>query len=189
MSKNITTPKFVASYPKLFKAELNEQSGKMEYSVVALFKKGEDLTALKDAAANCIIEKHGADKTKWPKNLKSPFRDQGEREKEGVMPAGHESGAFFITLKSQSKPGVVDADVKVLTDLQADQIYAGCIMHATVRPYYYDKNGNKGVAFGLQNLQKVSDGSPIGGSKASATSEFAPVAGSQAKTESGNMWD
>lgn len=188
MSKNLMTPNFVASYPKLFKAELNEQSGKMEYSVVALFKKGEDLTALKEAATACIVEKHGTDKAKWPKNLKSPFRDQSEREKEGKLPAGHEAGAIFITIKSQSKPGVVDADVQpVITD---SDIYAGCIMRATVRPYYYDKNGNKGVAFGLQNAQKVSDGTPIGGTKVAAETEFAPVAGAATKTsDSGNMWD
>lgn len=186
MSKNIMTPNFVASYPKLFKAELNEQSGKMEYSVVALFKKGEDLTALKEAAAACIVEKHGADKTKWPKNLKSPFRDQSEREKEGKLPAGHEAGAIFITMKSQSKPGVVDGNVQPIID--DAEVYAGCTMRATVRPYYYDKNGNKGVAFGLQNVQKVGDGTPLGGAKAAASTEFAPVAGATTKTADGDMW-
>jgi hypothetical protein len=185
MSKNIMTPNFVASYPKLFKAELNEQSGKMEYSVVALFKKGEDLTALKKAAEEVIVAKFGADKSKWPKNLKSPFRDQAEREKEGKLPAGHESGAFFMTLKSQYKPGVVDSEVQpIIVD---GDVYAGCIMRATVRPYYYEKNGNKGVAFGLQNAQKVSDGTPIGGAKVSASDEFAPVAGKTEKTEE-SMW-
>lgn len=171
--KNVMTPTFRASYPKLFKPELNDLNGKMEYSVVALFKKGEDLSKLKKAAEECLIEKLGADKTKWPKSLKSPFRDQSEREKEGKLPDGHVAGAIFLTLKSTYKPGVVNQNVEAIID--ESEMYAGCNCRATVRPYYYDQKGNKGVAFGLQNLQKVSDGDPLGGSKAHASDEFAPL--------------
>ena len=46
MSKG-TTPKFRVSYPNVFKPRRNELNGKDEYSVVALFKKGEDLSKLK----------------------------------------------------------------------------------------------------------------------------------------------
>lgn len=186
MSKNTTTPKFRVSYPKVFKAELNTLSGKSEYSIVALFKKGEDLSALKKAAEEVIIEKLGADKTKWPKNLKSPFRDQSDREKDGQLPPGHEAGAIFMNLKSQQKPGVVDQNVQPILD--ENEFYAGCYAHATVRPYYYDQKGNKGVAFGLQNIQKLSDGEPLGGGRTSAANEFAPVEGT---TESSgeSMWD
>lgn len=148
-------------------------SQKMEYSVVAVFKKGEDLTKLKNAVTEILTEKLGPDKTKWPKNLKSPFRDQGEREKDGVLPNGYEHGAIFMTLKSSQKPGVVDANVQPIID--EAEFYAGCYAHATIRPYYYDSKGNKGVAFGLQNIQKLSDGEPLSG-RANATSEFAPVA-------------
>lgn len=170
---NVHTPKFRVSYPAVFKPKLNDMSQKMEYSVVAVFKKGEDLTKLKNAVTEILTEKLGPDKTKWPKNLKSPFRDQGEREKDGVLPNGYEHGAIFMTLKSSQKPGVVDANVQPIID--EAEFYAGCYAHATIRPYYYDSKGNKGVAFGLQNIQKLSDGEPLSG-RANATSEFAPVA-------------
>lgn len=170
---NVHTPKFRVSYPSVFKPKLNDMSQKMEYSVVAVFKKGEDLTKLKNAVTEILTEKLGPDKTKWPKNLKSPFRDQGEREKDGVLPNGYEHGAIFMTLKSSQKPGVVDANVQPIID--EAEFYAGCYAHATIRPYYYDSKGNKGVAFGLQNIQKLSDGEPLSG-RANATSEFAPVA-------------
>lgn len=185
MSKNVVTPKFRASYPKLFKAELNKLSNKMEYSVVALFKKGEDLSALKKAVEECLVEKLGADKSKWPKKLKTPFRDQGEKElDDGSMPVGYEKGAIFMTLKSSQKPGIVDKDVQPILD--ENEIYAGCYLKASVRPYYYDQAGNKGVAFGLQNIQKVADGEPLGGSRVSADQEFKPIedAGDEA-----NIWD
>ena len=184
---NVMTPNFRASYPKLFKAEVNKLSGKQEYSVVALFKKGEDLSALKKAAEACIIEKLGADKSKWPKNLRSPFRDQADKMKDGEMPEGHEEGAIFMNLKTQQKPGVVDQNVQPMLD--ESELYAGCVCRATVRPYYYDQAGNRGVAFGLQNVQKVADGEPLGGSRASATAEFAPVEGvEEAGSGSGDMW-
>ena len=169
---NVMTPEFRVSYPKVFKAERNEMSGKDEYSVVALFKKGQDITVLKKALEECLTEKFGDDKAKWPKNLKNPFRDQADREKDGVMPAGYEKGALFITLKSTNKPGVVDASVSLIIDEK--DFYAGCFARATVRVGYYDKAGNKGVAFYLQNIQKLRDGEPLSG-RASAETEFAPV--------------
>jgi hypothetical protein len=185
---NVITPTFVASYPKIFKAEKNELSGKDEFSVVALFKKGEDLALLKKEAEAVLVEEFGADKTKWPKGLKSPFRDQSDREKDGVMPAGHEKGAIFITLKTGYKPQVVDANVQPILD--ESEIYAGCICRASVRASYFDKAGNKGVSFYLQNLQKVKDGEPIGGGKKAASAEFAPVEGANQSsgTTDGDMW-
>jgi len=181
MSKNVMTPKFRVSYPKVFKAEVNDLSGKMEFSIVALFKKGEDLANLKKAAEELLVEKLGADKTKWPKGLKSPFRDQADKEKDGNLPPGHDAGAIFMNLKSQQKPGVVDQDVQAIID--ESEFYAGCYAQATVRPYYYDQKGNKGVAFGLQNIQKLSDGEPLGGGRVSASNEFAPVANAESNDD------
>jgi len=180
MAKNVMTPKFRVSFPKLFKAEVNKLSGKTEYSVVALFEKGADLSELKNAVTELLTEKLGADKAKWPKNLKSPFRDQAEREKDGKLPAGHAAGAVFMNLKSKDRPGVVDA--KVQTILDENEFYGGCYARATVRPYYYDNAGNKGVAFGLQNVQKLADGEPMSG-RAAAETEFAPV-----ETSDADMW-
>ena len=69
---NVTTPKFRVSYPNVFEAKKNDLTGKMEYSIVALFKKGENLDALKKAVTDEIEKKLGPDKSKWPKNLRSP---------------------------------------------------------------------------------------------------------------------
>jgi hypothetical protein len=173
---NVMTPEFRASYPQVFKAKKNDLNGKDEYSVVALFPKGANLDALKTAAQAAIVEKWGADKSKWPQRLKSPFRDQGEKAKnvEGkqVMPAGHEAGAIFLTLKSSQRPGVVDQSVQPIID--ETQFYAGCWARATVRAYAYDQKGNQGVAFGLQNIQFVRHGDPLGG-RSRAEDDFSAV--------------
>jgi len=163
------TPAFRVSYPNVFRPKKNDLSGKEEYSLVALFKKGEDLDELKKAAQAAMEDKWGSDKSKWPKNIRSPFRDQGEREA-----AGYEEGAVFINLKSNQKPGLVDA--KLVDIIDDAEFYAGCWARATVRAYAYDQKGNKGLAFGLQNIQKLRDDAPLGGSLIPAASEFEAVA-------------
>lgn len=174
---NVVTPSFRVSWPNIFKAKKNELNGKEEYSLVALFKKGEDLAVLKAAVQAVVEVKWGKDKKKWPALLKLPFRDQAERAKTNddgktVMPAGYEEGAIFITLKSAQRPGVVDQKVQPILD--PSEIYAGCFCRATVRAYTYDQKGNRGVAFGLQNIQKVKDGDPISG-KSRAEDDFSSV--------------
>jgi hypothetical protein len=175
---NVLTPEFRVSYPSVFQAKKNDLSGKDEYSVVALFPKGTDLSKLKAEAQRAVEDKWGKDKAKWPNPLKSPFRDQGERAKnvdgKEVLPAGHEKGAIFITLKSAYRPGVVDQKVQPI--IEPSEFYAGCYAIASVRAYTYENKGNKGVAFGLQNIQKSKDGDPLSG-KARPEEEFAAIEG------------
>lgn len=180
---SINTPKFKAGFPNLLKAKRNELNGKDEYSVVALFPKGTDMTAMQKAAQAAIVAKWGEDKTKWPKNLKSPFRKHEEKEKvdektgNKSYPPGFEEGGIFINLKSANKPQCVErnsnGDLEEIID--SSKIYGGCILMASVNAFAYDQLGNKGVSFGLNNILKVSDGERFGG-KNSAADDFAQVA-------------
>lgn len=162
---NVLLPLFRVSYPKVFKPELNKLSGKEEYSVVALFDEKSDFSAVKAEIKDLLTKKFGSDETKWPKNLKSPFRDQGERRKfvdgKEVMPAGHKEGHVFMNLKSKQRPGVLDE--KKLPIMNEQEFYAGCFAIASVNPYYHDQAGNRGIALGLQALMKMKDGDPLSG--------------------------
>lgn len=171
---SLVTPKFRASYPNLFKARKNELNGKDEYSVVALFPKGTDLTSLQKAAMEALVKKWGHDKAKWPQNLRSPFRKHEERMKEGKLPDGYEVGGIFINLKSAQRPGVVDQNVQPILD--ETQFYAGCFAIASTNAFAYDHKGNRGVAFGLGNVQKQGDGDPLGG-RTRAEDDFQPIEG------------
>lgn len=187
---NVNTPEFRVSYPSVFKARKNDLNGKDEYSVVALFKKGQDLTQLKAAAQKAITDKWGPDKAKWPANLRSPFRDQAERAKDvdgkRVLPAGHEEGAIFLNLKSAQRPGVVDQNVQDILD--ESQFYAGCYARASINAYAYDQKGNRGVAFGLGNIQKMRDGEPLG-NRAKPEQDFAPIPVDNAVASTGSSTD
>lgn len=183
MSEKLITPEFRASYVFLFTPQENKQDDgkvKKEYTVTAIFPKNADLSPLKKAAEALLAEKFGADRAKWPTNLRSPFRKCKDRWKnEGgrqVVPPGYEDGdATFITLKASEKhrPGVVNAAVQDI--LEPREVYSGCYCRASVRPYYYDNKGNKGVSFGLNNVQKLRDGEPLGGFS-KPTDDFEPVA-------------
>ena len=183
MSDNVITPEFRVSYPQVLQSKLNDLNGKQEYSCVALFAKGADLKALKTNAQAAAKEKWG---DKIPAKLKSPFRDQGEKEKEGKLPDGLEAGAIFLTLKAQHRPGLVDANLQPIID--ASDFYAGCWARAQVRAYAYDQKGNVGVAFGLQNLQKMRDGDSLGG-RVKAEDAFEAVAGAAEENSPAGVFD
>lgn len=169
---SIKTPKFRVSYPNVFKARINPLNGKEEYSVEALFDKDADLSELKEAAKKAVIEKWGADQTKWPKNLKMPFRDQAEKEKDGVLADHYEKGAYFLRLKSNRRPGIVDAQCSPIDN--ETEFYGGCYARASVAVFAYDQAGNRGVSFGLSNLQKIADGEAFSG-RVAASDDFEPV--------------
>lgn len=171
--ENMLTPKFRASYANVFRPQKNNLNDKMEYSVVAIFPKGTDLAPLTAAVKAAAEEKWGTDKTKWPKNLRSPIRKNEEREKDGKLPDGYEPGGYFITLKSTQRPGLVDGNRQAIIDETG--FYSGCWARAQVRPFAYLQKGNAGVSFGLQNLQKMADGDPLSG-RQRAEDAFEPVA-------------
>lgn len=177
MADTVTTPEFRVSYANVFEPQKNDLSGKMEYSLVAIFPKGTDLSKLKGAASAVMVEKYGADQAKWPQNMRIPFRKCSERWKnengKQIIPAGYEDGdAIFMTLKSTKKPGLVDAAVQDI--FEQSQFYSGCFARASVRAYAYDNKGNRGVSFGLNNVQKIRDGEPLGG-RSRPTDDFEAV--------------
>jgi len=162
------SPEFRVSFPQVFEAK-SFQGAPPKFSLVMLFDKGIDLSKLKELAKNAINEKW-PDANKRPKGLKNPFRD-GDAEKPGVE--GYEN-AIFITASSKMKPGVVDSNLVPI--ISADDFYAGCFARATLTAYAYDTAGNKGVAFGLQNIQKLKDGDSFSG-RSKAEDDFDIVDG------------
>lgn len=172
-NSNVMTPQFRASFANVFRPGKAMEAGQEpKYGVMMLFDKTSDLSALKAAAQQAAVDKWGADKSKWPKNLKSPFRDQGEKEGEAYV-----AGAVFITATSKQKPGLVDARNQSI--IEESEFYSGCYARATVRAFAYDKAGNRGVAFGLQNVQKIKDGEALAG-RSRAEDDFTPLSDAEA---------
>lgn len=166
----VTTPKFRVSFPHLHEPAGMEGQEK-KYSIVMLFAKDSDMSWAKNAINQCMTERFGADKAKWPKGIKNPIRDGDAKE----SPMAGYQGAYFLTARSKDKPGVVDAKCQDIIDVR-NEVYAGCYARCTCAFYYYDKAGNKGIGIALNNVQKLADGEKFSG-KADAKSEFSPVEG------------
>ena len=98
--------------------------------------------------------------------IKTPLRD-GDTERPDD-PAY--AGSYFINANSATAPGIVDADCNPI--LTRSEVYSGVYGRASISFYAFNSNGNRGIACGLNNLQKIRDGEPLGG-RASAESDFA----------------
>ena len=180
------TPKFRLSFHALLAPENNKLSKKDEFYVQALFPKGAVLNALQIAAEEVVVAKWGADNKRWPNPMRSPFRDQAELQRKDdnsapmfdeagqpVLYAGAEAGAIFMRFATKNRPGVVDGNVEPILD--PVKVYSGCWCIADVKPFAYTKGGNTGVSFGLNHVQIVADGEPLGNTRVKVEAAFKKV--------------
>lgn len=170
-TETIVTKQFRLAFPAVFTPEKAMNPGAPDkYAVTMLFVKGTDLSDLK-SMVQAAIEEKWPNKDKRPKDLKLPFRDGDEKDWAGF------EGHVFARASSQYRPGVVNQKVQKVLD--EEEIYGGCYCRAEINAFAFDSAGNRGVAFGLSNLQKVADGERFGGKK-DPEKVFAPVEGNGA---------
>jgi hypothetical protein len=118
---------------------------------------------LEKAAILAAEEKFGSKAAEMLRTgkLRSPFRTDGEEK-------GYGPGSIYINASSKHQIGVVDrykdpatGKPRVIDD--PSEVYAGAQVIAAINFYAYDFNGNRGVAAGLNALQKVGDGERLDG--------------------------
>jgi hypothetical protein len=119
--------------------------------------------AIAEAKKQAIVSKWGG---KEPKKLDMPLRDGDEKDDENY------EGHLFVNAKSNTRPGIVDRKKVPIVD--EEEIYSGVWAIMSVTFFGYDKNGNKGVACGLNNIMKFKDDEHFGG-RVSAESDFGDV--------------
>jgi hypothetical protein len=166
------TPVGRCAFANVWKPKAIQEGQEAKYSLILLFdKKAQESTeykTMKELVMQCIVKKWGADKTKWPANLRNPFRKA--EEKPGYQ--GFEAGMVFISASSKDRPGVVDLNATAI--LNQEDFYSGCYARATINVFAYDKLGNRGVSFGLNNIQKYKDGEKFSG-KTRAEDDFTAI--------------
>lgn len=145
--------------------------GAEKYSVSVLIPKDDVQTvnavnAAIDAAIEEGIAKFGGKKPSRAA-IKIPLRD-GDVERDDEAYKGH----WFINANSNTQPQIVDRAVKPILD--RSEVYSGCYARVSLNFYAFNSNGNRGVACGLGNIQKVRDGEPLGG-RTSAADDFATL--------------
>ena len=99
-------------------------------------------------------------------DIKTPLRD-GDRDRKDDP---NYAGCMFINANSTTPPDIVDAAMNHILD--RSEVYSGVYGRASITLYAFNSNGNRGIACGLNNLQKIRDGEPLG-SRARAEDDFA----------------
>ena len=169
MSQLVVTGKVRFSYCNIFKARTFSEDQGAKYSICLLIPKTDKSTVKKIKDGMEAEIKEGITKYwrgKRPGNLKLPLRD-GDVER----PDSPEyKGMYFINASSTERPGIVDRNREDILD--PSEVYSGCYGRASFNLYAFDKNGNRGIAAGLSNIMKLSDGPRLGGGRTSAQDDF-----------------
>ena len=147
--------------------------GAPKYSVSLIIPKSDTKTIEKIQAAIQAAYEEGQGKLKGNGKsvpalsvLKTPLRDgDAERSDDEAY-----ADSYFVNANSGTAPGIVDADRNPIID--RSEVYSGVYGRASINFYAFNSNGNKGIACGLNNLQKIRDGEPLGG-KTRAEDDFA----------------
>lgn len=143
--------------------------GAEKYSVSLIIPKADTKTlgAIQKAIDAAIEEGRGKFGGKVPSKatLKLPLRDGDvDRPDDEAY-----TNCYFVNANSSSAPEIVDKSLNPV--LNRSEVYSGVYARVSINFYAFNSNGNRGIACGLGNLQKVRDGEPLGG-KTSAVDDF-----------------
>lgn len=169
-STKVITGKVRFCYAHVFEPTSIEEGGTKKYNVSIVIPKSDTATIKKindaiEAAMQLGMEKIGKNGKVSP-NLKMPLRDGDvDRTEDSAF-----EGCMFVNANSTRKPEIVDKNRDAI--MSNDEFYSGCYGRASLNFYAYNANGNKGIACGLNNLQKLEDGERLAGGS-SAEDDFA----------------
>ena len=159
----MTTGEVRLSYAHLYEPYSNN-GGEPKYSVTVLMPKSDTAAKARlDAAFEAAKQKGIAEK--WngvlPPVLAVPVYDG-----DGVRPNGEPFGAeckghWVFTASNKNPVQLVDAGMNPI--MQKGELYSGCYARVCISMFAYNSNGKRGIGFGLEAVQKLRDGDPLGG--------------------------
>ena len=161
------------SYCCVWEPKAAVNGGTPKFSVSLLIPKSDTVTVKKIKDAIEAAYREGEAKLKGNGKsvpalsvIKTPLRDGDQERPDDPAYAGH----YFLNANSATAPGIVDADCQPI--LTRSEVYSGVYGRASISFYAFNSSGNRGIACGLNNLQKIRDGEALGG-RARAEDDFA----------------
>lgn len=168
----VVTGKVRLSYVHVFEPYTNNPDQEAKYSCVILIPKSDKATIRKLKEAQQVALEAG--KVKFggsiPKNWKNTLHD-GDEDADLEKNPEYE-GHLYMSISSKTKPGVVDRALNPIMD--STEIYSGCYARVSINAFPFNTQGNKGVSFGLNHIQKMADGDFLGG-RSRAEDDFEPL--------------
>jgi len=157
------------SYANVWEAK-SINGGAEKFSVSLIIPKSDTKTidAINAAVDAAIEEGKGKFGGKIPNKavLKLPLRDGDIDRPDDEAYAD----CYFVNANSNTAPQVVDKQTNPIID--RSEVYSGVYARVSVNFYAFNSNGNRGIACGLGNIQKVRDGESLGG-RSNAADDFA----------------
>ena len=148
---------------------------KGSYSIMLLIDKKDKETL---AAINGTVEKFKTDPkavsiwgSKFLASFKSPLRD-GDTERDTEKYPEYK-GHYFLNANTYNKPNVVDSKMNDIID--KSELYPGCFGRVSMIPAAFNVDGNKGIKFYLNNVQKLADGPAFGAGRSAVSDDFTAV--------------
>lgn len=167
----VVTGKARLSYAHVWEpASVNGSNPKYSVSVIIPKNDTDTVKRINSAIEAAITEGVGKFGGKKPNKaaLKLPLRD-GDTDRPDDEAY---KNAYFVNCNSTTAPQIVDRRVQPILD--REEVYSGCYARVSINFFAYNSSGNKGVAAGLGNIQKIADGEPLGG-KTNAKEEFSSL--------------
>lgn len=158
----VVTGKVRLSYVHVFEPFSNNPDQDAKYSCVLLIPKSDRTTIKKLKDAQQAALEQGKAKQfggKIPVNWKNTLHD-GDEDADLEKNPEYE-GCLFMSVSSKTKPGVVDRALNPILD--STEVYSGCYARVSINAFPFNTQGNKGVSFGLNHIQKMEDGDFLGG--------------------------
>ncbi len=167
-ANQMTTGEVRLSYAHLYELYSNN-GGEPKYSVTVLMPKTDvQSKARLDAAFEVAKQKGIAEK--WngvlPPVIASAIYD-GDGVRPNGDPFGQEcKGCWVFTASSKNPVQLVDAGMNPI--VQKGELYSGCYARVCISLFPYHSNGKRGIGIGLEAVQKLRDGDPLGGGVSAA---------------------
>lgn len=160
-STKVVTGKVRFCYVNVFEPTAMNEGDTPKYNICVLIPKSDTATidkikkaieAAKEAGKAKLADKNG----RIPANLKLPLRDGDEERPDDLAFEDH----YFINANSMRQPSIVDRSLNPI--MSRDEFYSGCYGRASINFYAFNVS-SKGIAAGLNNLQKLEDGEMLAG--------------------------
>jgi hypothetical protein len=178
--KALITPIALLSYPHLHQPQPGQNGKKPKYSAALVFTP--DVLAIPAEKARfdaLLVAANAAIDARWPgqreklvqnPNFKKGFRTDAKE--------GYPTGSIFINVRTEQQPQIVYAyagpdgkPAKMPVEKIREEMYPGARVRASVVAFAFDQEGNKGVSFALNNLQKIGEGERLD-NRVAAENEF-----------------
>lgn len=169
---NVTTGKCRFSFVNIFTPKAFNEGDDPKYSLTIYIPKTDTVTVGKlkaavEAAKNKgLTEKFGG---KMPAIFDGAFggttvRDaDNDKDNDGdllVVKHPEAKGCYLMHVASKNQPGIIDENKEAILDPK--KVYSGCYGRVNITFYPYNSNGKKGISAGLNHVQFLEDGEPLG---------------------------